>query len=70
MAQQYDRDFKQNAVSYHYDHPELTLKECAKKLGVPYDTYHGWISAHNKKAITLFEVRVIIRLMKLKKLPT
>ncbi len=50
MAKQYDKEFKQNAVGYHYDHPELTLKECAAKLGVPYDTYHGWIAHKNNRA--------------------
>lgn len=30
-----------NAVHYLCDHPELTIKECTEKLGMPYDTYHG-----------------------------
>ncbi len=54
MAKQYDKEFKQNAVGYHYDHPELTLKECAAKLGVPYDTYHGWVSNHKKNGDNAF----------------
>lgn len=40
MTKQYDKEFKENAVQYRYDHPELTVKECAKNMGVPYDTYH------------------------------
>lgn len=31
MTKQYDKEFKENAVQYRYDHPELTVKECAKK---------------------------------------
>ena len=36
MGKQYDKQFKQNAVAYRFDHPDLTIKECAAKLGVPY----------------------------------
>ena len=39
MGKQYDKQFKQNAVAYRFDHPDLTIKECVAKLGVPYDTY-------------------------------
>jgi transposase len=54
MAKQYDKQFKLNAVAYRFDHPELTIKECATKLGVPYDTYHGWLSAHKNKGENAF----------------
>ena len=45
MGKQYDKQFKQNAVAYRFDHPDLTIKECAAKLGVPYDTYRQHITS-------------------------
>lgn len=54
MAKQYDKQFKQNAVAYRYDHPDLTAKECAAKLGVPPNTYHGWLLAQKKKGENAF----------------
>lgn len=35
MAKQYDKEFKQDAVNYRFDHRELTVKQCAENLGVP-----------------------------------
>lgn len=54
MTKRYDKEFKENAVQYRYDHPELTVKECAKNMGIPYDTYHGWLSAHKNKGDNAF----------------
>ena len=54
MGKQYNKQFKQNAVAYRFDHPDLTIKECAAKLGVPYDTYHGWLSDHKNKGENAF----------------
>ena len=54
MSKQYEKEFKENAVRYHHDHPELTIKECAEKLGVPYDTYHGWLNSVKVKGDNAF----------------
>jgi len=54
MAKQYDKEFKQDAVNYRFDHWELTVKQCAENLGVPYDTYNGWLSAHKNKGENAF----------------
>lgn len=54
MSRQYEKEFKENAVQYHHDHPELTIKECAEKLGVPYDTYHGWLNSYKYKGENAF----------------
>ena len=27
MSRQYEKEFKENAVQYHHDHPELTIKD-------------------------------------------
>jgi len=44
MARTYTEEFKKDAVRYTKEHPELTNREAAKNLGVPYDTLYGWIS--------------------------
>ena len=56
LTQHLVRNFKKLAKSlaYRFDHPDLTIKECAAKLGVPYDTYHGWLSDHKNKGENAF----------------
>lgn len=54
MAKQYDKEFKQNAVQYRYDHPDMSDKECAANLGINPNTYHGWLTAYKKKGDNAF----------------
>lgn len=39
---------KENAVKYYETHRELTIQECAKKLGIPIDVLHVWIAASKR----------------------
>ena len=48
MARKYTEEFKRDAVIYTREHPELTNREAAKNLGVPYDTLYGWISQYRR----------------------
>lgn len=43
MATQYTTQFKQDAVNYVHDHPELSVRQCADNLGVNPHTLHGWL---------------------------
>lgn len=54
MSKQYEKAFKENAVQYRRDHPDLTVKECADNLGVPKDTLQGWLSAYKNKGENAF----------------
>ena len=54
MSKQYEKEFKENAVKYRNDHPDLTVKDCAKNLGIPYDTLNGWVTAHKNKGENAF----------------
>lgn len=45
----YSKEFKDSAVQYAKDHPNLTNREAAKNLGVPYDTYYGWIQSKRRE---------------------
>lgn len=45
----YSAEFKQDAIEYMETHPELTIKDVAKNLGVPKDTLYGWVKAHRRK---------------------
>lgn len=40
--QQHDKDFKINAVKYIEEHPDLTLEQCAKNLGIGLSTLSRW----------------------------
>ncbi|MGB4610670.1 MAG: transposase [Saccharofermentanales bacterium] len=43
MRQQYSKDFKQYAVVYVQTHPELSVVQCARNLGVNENTLHNWL---------------------------
>ena len=49
MARTYTPEFKEDAVRYCVDHPELDNHQKADYLGVPYNTLYGWIKAYNRK---------------------
>jgi transposase len=48
MAQQYSKKFKQDAVIYVQTHPELTIVECAKHLGINENTLYTWLRKSKK----------------------
>ena len=39
----YDQQFKESAVRYRLDHPELTLKKAAKNLGISDSALKTWL---------------------------
>lgn len=39
---QFTKEFKQDAVNYHLDHPELSLAQAAKNLGIGESTLARW----------------------------
>ena len=43
---QHDKEFKLNAVKYIEEHPDLTMEECAKNLGVGLSTLSRWRSQY------------------------
>lgn len=45
---QYTKEFKQGAVDYRKEHPELSLEACAKNLGVSHSALRRWIEAQDK----------------------
>ena len=42
MAKQYTKDFKEDAVKYYNDHPELGSSACAKNLGISKSAMTAW----------------------------
>lgn len=40
---QYSQQFKEDAVKYRKDHPELTLSQTAKNLGISESALKNWI---------------------------
>ncbi|HHU53782.1 MAG TPA: transposase, partial [Clostridiaceae bacterium] len=48
MRQQYSKDFKQNAVVYVQTHPELSVAQCARNLGINENTLHNWLRKFRK----------------------
>ncbi len=45
----YTNDFKQDAIKYVEDHPDMPLHQIADYLGMPKDTLYGWIKTHRRK---------------------
>ena len=55
MSKQYDKEFKENAVTYYKEHDELNIKKCSKNLGIAPSTLGHWIKkaeANNGKVPT------------------
>ena len=44
MAKQYSKEFKEDAVKYFNDHPELGSAACAKNLGISKSAMTEWNS--------------------------
>ena len=42
QSKQHSQQFKQDAVKYVLEHPDLTLEECAKNLGIGLSTLSRW----------------------------
>jgi transposase len=43
MSKQYDKQFKEDAVKYYYEHKELGLAKCAEKLGTSKTALTTWV---------------------------
>lgn len=48
MAKRYSQQFKDDAVQYRIDHPEMTLADTAHHLGVSISALKHWISLANQ----------------------
>lgn len=40
----YSKEFKEDAIAYVQNHPDKSVTQCAKDLGINPNTLHGWIS--------------------------
>ncbi len=67
---QYSKQFKEDAVRYRKDHPELTVQKAAENLGISESALKNWMKAAEKmKVLSPHAEQVIIPVMKPKKLP-
>lgn len=48
MKNQYDKQFKEDAVKYYYEHKDLGLTKCAEKLGISKTALTTWVRAANE----------------------
>lgn len=48
MAKRYSQQFKDDAVQYRKNHPELTLQDTANHLGVSMSVLKHWLSSANQ----------------------
>jgi len=53
----YDNEFRNNAVQYVKDHPDLSRKEAAKNLGVGESTLNRWLAESKKSDSGQVEMR-------------
>ena len=44
MAKHYDKQFKQDALQYRKDHPELTIAAVCRNLGISTPTFYNWLN--------------------------
>ena len=42
-SKQHDKQFKLDVVKYRKEHPELTLEQCAKNLGIGVSALSKWL---------------------------
>ena len=49
MARTYTPEFKEDAIRYFEDHPEMDNRQKAEYLGIPYHTLYGWVKEHRRK---------------------
>lgn len=42
MAKHYDKQFKEDALQYREDHPELTVSAVYRNLGISIPTFYSW----------------------------
>ena len=47
QTKQHNQQFKQDAVKYVMEHPDLTQEECAKNLGIGLSTLSRWRKQFN-----------------------
>ncbi|MEE8827339.1 MAG: transposase [Eubacteriales bacterium] len=45
MSKQYSQQFKEDAVQYRNDHPEISLANTATKLGISESALKNWIKS-------------------------
>ena len=57
---QFDKEFKTNAVNCLKEHPDLSISECAKNLGIGLSTLFRWKSQYDR--ICCFYVMHCLRL--------
>ena len=56
QSKQHNQQFKQDAVKYVLEHPDLTQEECAKNLGIGLSTLSRWRKQFtDNNGIRLFE---------------
>ena len=48
MAKRYSQQFKDDAVQYRKDHPELTLVDTANHLGISVSALKHWLTLANQ----------------------
>ena len=53
MAKRYSQQFKDDAVQYRRDHPEMTLNDTANHLGISVSALKHWLSSANKNEGTV-----------------
>ena len=49
MAKRYPKQFKEDALLYVQEHPDLSLIQCAKNLGVNESTLRTWIRVEEER---------------------
>ena len=66
----YSQQFKEDAVQYRLDHPELPLRKAVENLGVSESALKNWMKAAKEhKGEVPLVVREIMQVRKRKRLP-
>lgn len=74
MSRTYTHDFVEDSVRYVEAHPDLTIADAAKNLGIPTGTLYGWLRGSRRRQMAAYgepikgnltdEEKEIIRLKK------
>ena len=60
----YDQQFKENAVRYRLDHPELSLQKAAENLGISDSALKTWLRAAREHEGKLRDTKDALEILK------
>ncbi|NLM18289.1 MAG: transposase [Candidatus Riflebacteria bacterium] len=49
MSKRYSKQFKEDALLYVQEHPDLSISQCARNLGINENTFRTWLRLERER---------------------